>query len=114
MEGNNLKINWLSETDLQKPVFTLTVRELMELVEKCVHDLIKQNPPVNNVDDGDKFIRGIYGLAKYLKISRSKAAQFKRDGIFKYHQDGRLIYFETRDVDETVKNLKVGIRKNRR
>lgn len=104
----------MNEDKLQKPVYTLTVRELMDLIEKSVHELLSQSQPENIVDDRDRYIRGIDGLAKYLKISRSKAAQFKRNGTFKYHQTGRLIYFETREVDEAIKNLKVGIRKRSR
>ncbi len=55
-------------------------------------------------ETGDpKFIKGINGLAEYLGVSKSKAQKLKNGNVIPYVQDGRLILFDPRKVDEALK-----------
>lgn len=58
----------------------------------------------NGKESGEqKFIRGINGLAEYLGVSKSKAQKLKNGNAVPYVQDGRLILFDPRKVDEALK-----------
>ncbi len=58
----------------------------------------------NDKESGEqKFIRGINGLAEYLGVSKSKAQKLKNGNAIPYVQDGRLILFDPRKVDEALK-----------
>lgn len=81
--------------------FNVDVNGLEDLIRKVVAEEVAK--VVNNKENNNlKFIRGINGLAEYLGISRSKAQKLKNENAIPYVQDGRMILFDPRKVDEAL------------
>ncbi len=48
------------------------------------------------------FIKGIHGLAKFLKVSPARAQKLKNEGAFPFWQDGRTLLFDPEKVKEAM------------
>jgi hypothetical protein len=76
-------------TQLEKPLFSLTVGEFLSLQRETAPAAIqtiqlKEKKP----------IRGIHGLAKYLGVSPVTAQSLKNSGKISFSQFGRVILFD--------------------
>ena len=81
--------------------FNVDVNGLEDLIRKIVAEEVAKIT-INKENNNLKFIRGINGLAEYLGISRSKAQKLKNENAIPYVQDGRMILFDPRKVDEAL------------
>lgn len=81
--------------------FNVDVNGLEDLIRKVVAEEVAKIT-INKENNNLKFIRGINGLAEYLGISRSKAQKLKNENAIPYVQDGRMILFDPRKVDEAL------------
>ena len=81
--------------------FNVDVNGLEDLIRKVVAEEVAKIT-INKENNNLKFIRGINGLAEYLGISRSKAQKLKNENAIPFVQDGRMILFDSRKVDEAL------------
>lgn len=81
--------------------FNVDVNGLEDLIRKVVAEEIAKIT-INKENNNLKFIRGINGLAEYLGISKSKAQKLKNENAIPFVQDGRIILFDPRKVDEAL------------
>jgi len=61
------------------------------------HGATASTPPVH-----EKPIKGIHELAKFLRISSTRAQKLKNEGVFPYWQDGRILFFDPDKVRATI------------
>ncbi|MFZ4414939.1 MAG: DUF3853 family protein [Bacteroidales bacterium] len=87
--------------DLNKPAFTLTVRELLNLISEN----LPQNIEIKNSEPRQP-IKGIHALAKYLGVCPAKAQSLKNSGVLPYFQNGRIVLFDCDKVDEVMQSMK--------
>nr|WP_319268232.1 helix-turn-helix domain-containing protein [uncultured Draconibacterium sp.] len=80
---------------LDRPVYTLTVRELIELNQ--IMDKQSHEPEKEKIE-----IRGIHALAKFLKVSATTAQKLKNSGKIPYSQIGKLVLFDGNKVLEAL------------
>lgn len=81
--------------------FNVNVNGLEDLIRKVVAEEVAKIT-INKENNNLKFIRGINGLAEYLGISKSKAQKLKNENAIPFVQDGRMILFDPRKVDEAL------------
>ena len=81
--------------------FNVDVNGLEDLIRKVVAEEVAKIT-INKENNNLKFIRGINGLAEYLGISKSKAQKLKNENAIPFVQDGRMILFDPRKVDEAL------------
>lgn len=87
-------------TDLNKPAFSLTVQELVDVIKSEL-----KTEPVKTEKKESKPIRGIHGLAKAFGISPVTAQKLKNSGKIPYSQYGRVILFEYDAVFDALSHL---------
>lgn len=88
--------------DLDKPLFTLTVREFLDILTLEIIKIEQKNELKSKIEP----IRGIHGLAKALGISPVTAQNLKNSGKIPYSQYGRVILFDYYKVLEAIKTVK--------
>lgn len=83
--------------DLERPLFSLTVGEFIELqkYEKAIQPCMPEKAD-------KKYVYGIHGLAKLLNCSNPTAQKIKNSGDIKFIQSGRKIIF---DADSVLRDL---------
>lgn len=86
-------------TDLERPAFSLTVQELVDVIRLELKTEPKQIERAET-----KPIRGIHGLAKALGVSPVTAQNLKNSGKIPYSQYGRVILFDYNKVLEALNN----------
>ena len=77
---------------LDRPVYTLTVRELIELNQL----MDKESSP--EAEKKTIELRGIQALASFLKVSATTAQKIKNSGKIPYTQIGRKVLFDGNKV----------------
>ena len=90
-------------TNLEKPAFSLTVQELVDILKSELKT--EQTPTIKKES---KPIRGIHGLAKAFGISPVTAQKLKNSGKIPYSQYGRVVLFEYDKVFEAISHIKKG------
>jgi hypothetical protein len=91
----------MQKNDLDRPAFTLTVGELV--------DIIIDNLPKNidvKTNKPRQPIKGIHALAKYLGVCPAKAQSLKNSGVLPYFQNGRTVLFDCDKVDAVMHTIK--------
>ncbi len=88
----------MTEIDLNKPAFTLTIGELIELIKGLLHDKVEVKSQIPRPP-----IKGIQALAIYLGVCPAKAQSLKNKGIITYFQNDRTVLFNPDKVDEIMK-----------
>ncbi len=78
-----------SESELKTLVYVAVKAALEE------RDKMEQTTP-------QPFIKGIHGLAKFLKVSPARAQKLKNEGAFPYWQDGRTLLFDPEKVRQAM------------
>jgi excisionase family DNA binding protein len=82
---------------LDRPVYTLTVRELIEL-NKMIDDERATKPEERETIE----LNGIHALANFLKVSHTTAQKIKNSGKIPYTQIGRKVLFDGNKVLEAL------------
>lgn len=80
---------------LDRPLYTLTVREMIELNK----ELEKENkePEKEKIE-----LRGMQALADFLKVSTTTAQKLKNSGRIPYIQIGKKVQFDGNKVLEAL------------
>ena len=86
-----------------KIITELSTEELQNAIEEAVKRAL---PPSAASVSNTKPIKGIHELARFLGISPSRAQKLKNDGVLKYWQDGRLVFFDRADVIEKLYSIR--------
>ena len=76
-----------------------TKEELKKLINEAVREAFT---PKAEQTASKPQIKGIKGLAEFLKVSHCKAQTLKNSGVLPYWQDGRLILFDPDKVREAM------------
>lgn len=87
--------------DLNRPAYSLTVGELV--------NIIIDNLPTRSEQakaEPRQPIKGIHAIAKYLGVSPAKAQAMKNSGILPYFQNGRIVLFDCDKIDEIMYTIK--------
>ncbi len=91
------------ERDNNKPLWQLTVGELVEIVEETInHKLKDRKKPVSTTPE---YVYGINGLAEILNCSKTHAQALKSKGVFDKAiiQNGRKIIIDKAKALECFK-----------
>ena len=96
----------MTNLDLQRPAFTLTVGELIDILKETLSDKVEVKTIIPRPP-----IKGIHALARYLGVCPARAQKLKNSGVLPYFQNGRLVLFDCDKVDELFKNKIVKILK---
>ncbi len=91
-----------SNLDLSKPAYSLTVGELVNIINQSVSNQTE----VNTIEEKRPIIKGIHALAKYLGVCPAKAQALKNSGALPYFQNGRIVLFDPNELDKAMSNLK--------
>lgn len=91
-------------TQLEKPLFSLTVKEFLELTSN--------NPSSQVIDFSEpkKYVYGIGGLADLIGCSLPTAQRIKNSGTISFMQAGRKLIFDVEKVLEELSNPKGGLK----
>lgn len=100
----------LSPEFLARPVYTLTVGELLNLNKVSNNEPTPTATQTAARDEKPREIRGIHGLAAFLGVSVVTAQKIKNSGKVPYSQFGRVVLFDGAKVLQAME----GNRKNRR
>ena len=110
----------MTDTNLDKPIALLTVRELLEVIEAAkenddTHEIGQVCEAVNIGNDGKRYVYGIEGLARLLGCSKATANRIKKSGKIDgaITQIGRKIIIDA-DKSLELANIKTGGRGSRR
>jgi hypothetical protein len=87
--------------DLNKPLYTLTIGEFVQLNEKIHNENQKQTQKMGLNDD--QIITSIKGLAKFLHCSVPTAQKFKNMNSEIFHQTGRIFLVSKSDILSRMK-----------
>jgi len=91
-------------TQLDRPLFTLTLREFMEISGN------RPAPDVHDYSAPKKYVYGIGGLAELLSCSLPTAQRIKNSGTISFMQAGRKLIFDVDKVLEELSNPKGGLK----
>lgn len=77
-------------TNIDRPVWQLTVRELLDILNPKTEQIESSNPTTNSETE---YVYGISGLARILGCSKTHAQKLKSKGVFDKAiiQNGRKI-----------------------
>lgn len=95
---------------MENNIIVTTTQELTALVESAVERAITKVTSTIETPTPDKpeqFIRGIKGLAAFLKVSIPTAQKMKNNGVFPCYQDGRVCVFKPNEVLKGMSNRNV-------
>lgn len=82
---------------LDRPVYTLTVRELLELNRFSEKETSEAKPEASKSE-----IKGIHALAEFLKVSPTTAQKLKNSGKIPFSQFGKVVRFDGNKVLEAL------------
>ncbi len=83
---------------LNRPMYTLTVLEFIEL-----NQIIEKQRTVEPEKDNEGFeIKGIHALADFLKVSSTTAQKLKNSGKIPFSQFGKIVLFDSKKVLEAM------------
>lgn len=85
---------------LSRPAYTLTVRELIDIL-RFVH---QENKPETKNDRIE--LCGMQALADFLKVSKTTAQKIKNSGQIPFEQLGRKVMFDGNKVLEALEKQK--------
>ncbi len=91
------------ERDNNKPVWQLTVGELIEIVEEALSHKLKDRK--KSISKNPEYVYGINGLAEILNCSKTHAQALKSKGVFDKAiiQNGRKIIIDKAKALECFK-----------
>lgn len=89
--------------DYNKPIWQLTIGELVELLDSR-NPIPEEKSNVQNLIN-DKYVYGLSGLARLLRCSKNHAGKLKSKGIFDKAiiQNGRKIIIDSEKALELFK-----------
>lgn len=89
--------------DYNKPIWQLTVGELVEILDSRKNS--NEENPIKEIDLNKKYVYGLLGLAKILGCSKNHAGKLKSKGIFDEAiiQNGRKIIIDAEKAIELFK-----------
>lgn len=90
----------LSPEFLNRPIYTLTVREYMEL-----NKLSAIETDVQEKENKGYEIKGIHALADFLKVSPTTAQKLKNSGKIPFSQFGKIVRFDSSKVLEAISKI---------
>jgi excisionase family DNA binding protein len=96
-------------TITEKPLFTLTVTELTELIRSVVADVLKKEEKTSENDSKGEEHFNIEELANFLKCSKVTIHQYKKKGL-PYYRVGRKVLFKRSEVLDFMKSPKSKIK----
>lgn len=79
--------------------------ELKTLIYDAVKDALADQGSAKTSTANKPPIKGIHELAKFLGISPSRAQKLKNEGVLKYWQDGRLVFFDPEEVMKVMRTM---------
>lgn len=87
----------LSPEFLNRPIYTLSVREYLEL-----NKLSEKETDVQEKENEGYEIKGIHALADFLKVSPTTAQKLKNSGKIPFSQFGKIVLFDSNKVLEAL------------
>lgn len=90
----------LSPEFLNRPIYTLTVREYLELSK-----LSEKETDVQEKENESYEIKGIHALADFLKVSPTTAQKLKNSGKIPFSQFGKVVRFDSKKVLEAIEKI---------
>lgn len=89
---------------LTKPIFYMTGREFLQLMKE-IKPAAKPEIKTNDTGTGE-FVCGISGLARFLGIGRTRAAQMRAERILEdaTYSVGNKLFFHKEKVKEILRN----------
>ena len=92
----------MDNSKLNQPAYTLTVRELIEIINNK-----KQPEPIPALtQEKPKCLYSIRELADFLHVCLPTAQKIKNSGAIRYVQTGRKLIFNTMQIMEDLANKK--------
>ena len=91
----------MTKQELERPAYTLTVGELVNIFSNNVPSKVE-----TKTSEPRPPIKGIHALAKYLGVCPAKAQSLKNAGVIPYFQNGRIVLFDCDKVDEIMHTIK--------
>ena len=92
----------MTQFDFNKPLYSLTVGEFVQLSESIYNDNQKQRQKSNLEDD--QIVHSIKGLAKFLCCSIPTAQKFKNKFPEIFHQTGKKFLVRKDDILAKMKS----------
>ncbi len=96
---------------MENTLIVVKQSELTQIVQDAVQSIVFENALKPNPEKPKSFIRGIHGLAKFLKVSPARAQKLKNEGVISCWQDGRVVLF---DPDRVTADLMKSNKQNYR
>ena len=91
----------MENSKLDQPAYTLTVRELIEIINCKTQTEPTPAPP----QEKPKYLYSIRELADFLHVSVVTAQKIKNSGTIRYTQTGRKLIFNTLQIMEDLNQL---------
>ncbi|HCY40397.1 MAG TPA: hypothetical protein DHV48_03450 [Prolixibacteraceae bacterium] len=85
---------------LNRPIYTLTVREYMEL-----NKLSEKEEDTREKENDGYEIKGIHALAEFLKVSPTTAQKLKNSGKIPFSQFGKIVRFDSKKVLDALEKI---------